>query len=486
MKTTCKCLATILLAALLGGCIPALAAVPLRWTVETSRAAQQRIDVYRGETVTVSVDLTSYGQPLALAGSAALYVQTPGMESAWWTVPATVSGSRIEATLAPGDYPADATLLNCFLGGPAINYRAAFTARILGAPGPVPNTVRPPQVTLDFDVLTVLNRPYYTKGEADDGFVGTYGHDMGTGAILGGRSNGYGLGWAGSWYLLREPGDTWTTENELVRRSDLPNLAPYALKSDIPSLAPYALKTDIPSLSPYALKTDILSLASYALKSDIPSLAPYALKSDIPDTSAFLVRTGGRATDLTVTSADDDSPALTVSGFFDSADGVDISTDGGVFFYSGTGGNKAYVAELSATADGSARWDTFGHGEAGRLALLGDAERAGLYSLRTASSYTAASNAVQYVTLPSTASALQISHPPAAVGRVRDWVVYVMAAKDVTVSYAATAHWYSPDAGGAKAVKASTLTAMYFSEIGNNADGKPQFAVSLHELEEVK
>lgn len=438
MKTRFKSLATILLAALPGGCIPAIAAVPLRWTVETSRATPQRIDIYRGETVTVAADLTSYGRPLALEGEAALYLQTNGMGSAWWTVPATVVSNRIEATLAPSAYPADASLLTCHLGGPAINYRAAFAARILGAPGPAPNKVLPPVAMIDFDALTVLNRPYYTKDETDDGFVGTYGHDMGTGAILGDRSSGYGLGWAGGWHLLRHPGDAWSAENELVRRGDLPDLA------------------------------------------------PYALKTDIPDTSAFLVRSGGRATDLTVMSADYDSPALTVSGFFDSADGVDISTDGGVFFYSGTGAAKSYVAELATSSDGSARWDTFGHGESGRLALMGDAERAGLYSLRTASAYSAASNAVQYVTLPSTASALQISQPPAAAGRVRDWVVYVMAAKDVTVSYDATAHWYSPDAGGAKAVKASTLTAMYFSEIGNNADGKPQFAVSLHELEEVK
>lgn len=448
MKDIFKVVFTVITAAFIVGCTPAVAAVPLRWTVETSRATPQRIDIYRGETVTVAADLTSYGRPLALAGEAALYVQTNGMGSAWWTVPATVASNRIEATLAPSAYPADASLLTCHLGGPAINYRAAFQARILGSPGTAPNTVQPPVSILDFAALTVVNSPYCTRTEVE------------------------GL---------------------------LPDLSGFAKKSDLNYLKTQGISIRNSSYAEvYLYLSDdgtrlVFNRGGGAAKVEIPLddmlYGTVALASDIPDTDEFVKNMGGSATNLAVYAKpglEEAEPALSVHGYVDASHGFVSGLDGGVFFYSGTGAAKSYVAELSTSSDGSARWDTFGHGESGRLALMGDAERAGLYSLRTASAYSAASNAVQYVTLPSTASALQISQPPAAAGRVRDWVVYVMAAKDVTVSYDATAHWYSPDAGGAKAVKASTLTAMYFSEIGNNADGKPQFAVSLHELEEVK
>ena len=177
MKTHFKIVATAIMLALIGGCIVApfiaLAAVPLHWNVETSRANPASFDVYRGETLQLSADLTSYGQPVSMAGTAALYFQTNGMADAWWTIPATVTSNRIEATLSPNSYPANATTLNCFLGGPATSYRAAFVLRVLGAPVPAPNTVSPPVVTLDFDHLTVANPPYWTREEADSRYVGS-------------------------------------------------------------------------------------------------------------------------------------------------------------------------------------------------------------------------------------------------------------------------------------------------------------------------
>ncbi len=160
MKPHFKPLATVILAALIGGCMPALGAVPLRWNVETSRAQPASFDVYRGETLELHADLLNYGRPIETAGAVALYVQTNGMDDAWWTLPATVASNRIEAVLAPTNYPGDAKTLNCFLGGPATSYRAAFRLRVLGAPGPAPSEVQFPVRSLDFSTVTVLNAPW--------------------------------------------------------------------------------------------------------------------------------------------------------------------------------------------------------------------------------------------------------------------------------------------------------------------------------------
>ena len=165
MKPHFKTLAIAILAVLIGGCMPALAAVPLRWTVETSRAATQHIDVYRGETVAVDVDVTSYGKPLDMAGEVALYVQTNGMSDSWWVYPASVSSNRVSATLAPTNYPPSAKSLVCFVGGPATNFRAAFTARIVGAPGDTPNALEPPVRSIDFSRVTVLNAPWASAAD---------------------------------------------------------------------------------------------------------------------------------------------------------------------------------------------------------------------------------------------------------------------------------------------------------------------------------
>lgn len=179
MKHACKHLATILLAALPGGCIPALAAVPLRWSVETSRAQTSTFDVYRGETLSLSADVSSYGKPLALAGSVSLYCQTNGMGDSWWILPATVASNRIEAVLSPTNYPGDAQSLNCFLGGPATSYRAAFRLRVLGAPGPAPSEVQFPIRSLDFAHITMTNAPFALNESLPDFSTFALAEDLG-------------------------------------------------------------------------------------------------------------------------------------------------------------------------------------------------------------------------------------------------------------------------------------------------------------------
>ena len=59
------------------------AAVPLRWTVETSRAQPATFDEFAGATYDLEATLQSYGRPLEVVGEPRLYWQTNGMGSAY-------------------------------------------------------------------------------------------------------------------------------------------------------------------------------------------------------------------------------------------------------------------------------------------------------------------------------------------------------------------------------------------------------------------
>ena len=128
------------------------ASVPLRWQVETSRLQPVAFDALHGETLELSASFQSYGKPLAVTGPAALYYQTNGMGSAWWQVPATVASNRIEAVFTPADDPG-APRLNCFLGGTASTYRAAFALRFAPSPGAKPNELPIPPANYDSDLI---------------------------------------------------------------------------------------------------------------------------------------------------------------------------------------------------------------------------------------------------------------------------------------------------------------------------------------------
>lgn len=123
------------------------AAVPLRWTVETSRAQVAQFETYRGETLALEAEMNSYGSPLNTLNPL-LYWQTNGMGSAWWTAPATASGNVVRATWSPTN-DCGAASYNCFIGSPESTYRAAFRLRMLPSPGFTPNVLRPPATTLD-------------------------------------------------------------------------------------------------------------------------------------------------------------------------------------------------------------------------------------------------------------------------------------------------------------------------------------------------
>ncbi len=475
--------------AVLGGCMPALAAVPLRWNVETSRAQPARYDVYRGETLQLSADLTSYGQPVAMAGTAALYIQTNGMGSAWWTVPATVSSNRIDATLSPSSYPATATTLNCFLGGPATSYRAAFVLRILGAPGPAPNTVSPPVVTLDYDEITVLNPPYWTRDEADARYGGSsitatvvtniaaavverdaipksngvaynltvggeFRLDDGAGNYgtiqYGGNNNtDYTEWWAGVpgfWlgtYRLRNPGSG--------------NTATIAFTSDLPDFAPYTAAANVATNA-------LVTVSAHAANSGNPHNVTANQVGAYPRQNTIVLFDGDGSSDVY-------RPRILV------CDTSNAPTDQAGVFY----GGQIYgiKGELYGESGSSLFGLSWPWGWTGTIATSNMVESV----VATIPSTYAATNAivsvncsVQTVVDPPNNTLPTFQVPAAVPGGVRDWIVHVVSSgqTDITVTGfpatvdgGKTANFFSPIAAAdlTKACTHGTVTTFTFTEI---------------------
>jgi hypothetical protein len=143
--------------------------VPLRWTVETSRATPAQFEAYQGETLDLEATLQSSGKPLALSGIAAFYWQTNGMGSAYWEATAAVNSNRLSAVWTP-EMDVGARVYNCFIGQPGKVYRAAFQLRLRPSPGATPNVLPLPVPVIDFARVRVLNPPWGSGGGASIDF----------------------------------------------------------------------------------------------------------------------------------------------------------------------------------------------------------------------------------------------------------------------------------------------------------------------------
>ena len=143
------------------------AAVPIRWTVETSRVAPAQIEAYHGETLRFEASLQSYGKPFAPTNNLyAIYWQTNGMDSAYWVGPAVISNNVLLSEWIPA-MDVGATAYQGFIGAPGEIYRASFQLRLRPSPGAVPSELPLPTKTLDFAQVTILNPPYYDRDETD-------------------------------------------------------------------------------------------------------------------------------------------------------------------------------------------------------------------------------------------------------------------------------------------------------------------------------
>ena len=149
---------TILTAALTAVC--AHAAVPLRWTVETSRVQPVTFEAYHGETLEFEASLQSYGKPIAdTLQDVRIYWQTNGMGSAYWSAPASASGNVLRATWSPA-MDTGANAVYGFIGVAGEIYRASFQLRMRSSPGAVPNELELPRKHIDFAEVEVKNAPW--------------------------------------------------------------------------------------------------------------------------------------------------------------------------------------------------------------------------------------------------------------------------------------------------------------------------------------
>lgn len=143
------------------GSLAASAAVPVRWTVETSRVQPAVFDVVRGESIALEATLQSYGKPLETAPEDAwrIYWQTNGMGSTWWSAPARATGNVLRASWTPAMDPG-AQAVTGFIGSTGDNYRASFQLRFRHGPGATPNALPLPTPRIDFAAVEVANAPW--------------------------------------------------------------------------------------------------------------------------------------------------------------------------------------------------------------------------------------------------------------------------------------------------------------------------------------
>ena len=185
MKSTALCAFSLLLCT-------CPAAVPLRWTVETSRAVPAQFEAYQGETLELEAALKSYGTPLEAPAQYSLYWQTNGMGNAWWEAPCAGSAAPTNVLFATWSPTNDvgAKVYNCFVGRPGAIYHAAFQLRLRPSPGATPSVLEPPVKVLDFAVVEVRNAPWIEAAaiqemrdgmaELNEGYARLYGFATGS------------------------------------------------------------------------------------------------------------------------------------------------------------------------------------------------------------------------------------------------------------------------------------------------------------------
>jgi len=165
------CCSTLAVASLLA--LPAFAAIPVRWTVDTFRVKPLVYDCYHGETLDLAADMTAYGEPLNLAGKTAhLFWQTNGMASVYWQTNATVrvssAATNVLAAVFSGAFDPGASEVQGFIGVDGENYRAAFTLRFRPSPGFVPSALPLPTAVIDCATVSFTHpeaSPFLQRGE---------------------------------------------------------------------------------------------------------------------------------------------------------------------------------------------------------------------------------------------------------------------------------------------------------------------------------
>ncbi|MBR3084944.1 MAG: hypothetical protein IKH04_00930 [Kiritimatiellae bacterium] len=168
MKRLCKTLAAAIAAAILAGCIPALAGVPRTWDADVGSPAAFQTSAWQGETVELAAQLVRGQKPFAIpeGATAGLWWKTNGMDRYWGPAPATVSTNGVVSASWTPTNDVGAASYRGFLGvsltgdGSNLTYAANFTLRMLESPGFAPNSLPLPVQSIDFSLVEVSNAPW--------------------------------------------------------------------------------------------------------------------------------------------------------------------------------------------------------------------------------------------------------------------------------------------------------------------------------------
>jgi len=199
-----KCLFAALVASSAG-------AVPLKWTVETSKAQVATFDQFQGATYDLEASLLSYGKPLYISGDPNFYWQTNGMGSLYWSIPATATNNIFRATWTP-NMDVGAKVYNCFIGVSGTVYNAACVIRLRPSPGAVPNALPLPTPFIDCAVVKFVNptnSPFVTIPKDDEV---PFGHIL--------RKGTNGVEW------VQNKGVNTNVVEDLIANYDATNLTP--------------------------------------------------------------------------------------------------------------------------------------------------------------------------------------------------------------------------------------------------------------------
>lgn len=160
---------------IVGGCCTAVAGVPVKFTVETSRADVQEVQCYHGETLDFDVAFKNYGKDLYFPtnAEAQIFWQTNGMSAFYWrTNNVNVVSNHMMATFTPEMDPGSGTVFG-FIGIPGDIYRASFVLRLKQSPGWKVREMEWPYRELDFSKVEMKNVPFYFKSESDELLIDT-------------------------------------------------------------------------------------------------------------------------------------------------------------------------------------------------------------------------------------------------------------------------------------------------------------------------
>ena len=493
-------------------------ALPLVWRADWPDAKPVETMVHRGTDVELQPQWRINKEPADTTGwTFTTYCQTNAVGPWFGPLPGAFFSHTNDVGAASYN-----VIVRAQTPGGDVNYTAFARLRMLDSPGYAPGVLPLPTQSIDFADVTVFNAPYYTKQETDERIValapapGNYAAVSNAAMSAAAQTNDF-LRLAGGgristseydfiigydrllaprsgiwWQDLAAPcgigcesllGNlVFVSEGNWVHLPDRPGTL--ALRSDVAAAAEAATNytnaaiAEIPVPPPADFST-----SNAALVATIEATAP--APGDYETVSNRAMNAGGNF--------------LAVDGPFEWTAEKGITLKNGFLVFDNTttgGGRLATTYDAVRTDNAYASWDDIitaanAHAE-GLNATTGDLAAAATAATnytdtaiadadttyRRTVGITNLNQSVQYVNITDTApSTLQIQLPTN--GETKDWMVYINAATNATLTLPAVT-WWMADTAYTNAIQAATPTALYFSQVSTNI-----YILGRQELKEV-